>query len=251
MTESQGCHSLTPCIFQQTTHTKISLLLHHTHNRLTSRGFGFRGNNFPCYFSHKSSFSYRSLWFTESLRTPHRILLEAESLKNKEIFEHTQRVSFGHRRLQQPVTEEADTQHYSHTSRCIDFETYLLTVWGNWMFQYCGNRQLMWWLPGMPFQPACTGVSGGIRKPFKTTTKKVKVKPLSYLNVSILVHKLYPVPSSDVRFSRMSYGCKPLQVLIKFLLLNHTVEFHIPPLCWKWKVHTPISYWNQLEHCLN
>lgn len=27
----------------------------------------------------------------------------------------------------------------------------------------------------------------------------------------------------------MSYGHKPLQVLIEFLLLNHTVGFQIPP----------------------
>lgn len=59
----------------------------------------------------------------------------------------------------------------------------------------------------------------------------VKVKPLSNLNVSLLINELYPVPSSDARFSNMSYGCKPLQVLIEFMLLNHTAGFQIPPLC--------------------
>lgn len=138
-----------------------------THNVLTSMGFGFRVNNFPGYFSHKSSFSQRSIWLIGSPRTLHRILLEVKSIKNNELFEHTQRGSFGRTGLQWPVTEGADTQHHSHTSRFIGFETYLLTAWGNWTFRYCGNRQLMWWLPGTPSQPACTGVNGGIRKPFK------------------------------------------------------------------------------------
>lgn len=70
----------------------------------------------------------------------------------------------------------------------------------------------------------------GFGNPSKEKTS-VRVKPLTYLNVSLLIHELYPVPGSDVRFSRMSYGCKPLQVLIEFMLLNHTVEFQIPPLC--------------------
>lgn len=69
----------------------------------------------------------------------------------------------------------------------------------------------------------------GFGNPLKQQQQKVKVKPLSYLNVSILVHELYTVPSSDVRFSRMSYGCKLFQVLIEFLLLNHTTEFQISP----------------------
>lgn len=81
----------------------------------------------------------------------------------------------------------------------------------------------------MPFQLACTGVSGGIQKPFKTKKKNL-------LNQTSQLFKCSPFNSRtvacyDVGFSKMTYGCKPLQVLIEFLPLNYTVGFQIPPLC--------------------
>lgn len=40
MTESQGYHSLTPCIFQQTMHMKISSLLHHAYTQQADKAGG-------------------------------------------------------------------------------------------------------------------------------------------------------------------------------------------------------------------